>query len=483
MRSMLVWSKILLAISTYWVLVVSQARGKTQSEPDAPWSRVEKRADLTNHTRLFEGMRFSDGPSVTRACLTCHPEAATQVMKTSHWNWLGEPQTLPGRSEPVRIGKRNLMNNFCISIESNWPKCTVCHAGYGWQDERFDFANQELVDCLVCHDRSGTYAKTLAGIPEKDIDLMLVAKSVGPPTRDNCGWCHFNGGGGDAVKHGDLDGSLAKPVERIDIHMGRLDFQCTQCHRTREHRISGKMISVNTSDSNQIGCTDCHSRSPHRIERINRHAGALACQSCHVPEVAKFQATKVAWDWSTAGRDTQQNDPHRYLKAKGSFLYVKKLIPKYMWFNGRVDRYLKGDRINPDEVVHINLPMGRIEEPDAKIWPFKVHRAKQPYDVENAYLLVPKTWGAGGYWTDFDWNQAAELGSEASGLPFSGKMGFVETDMVWKLTHMVAPARDALRCVDCHAGSGRMDWLSLGYDGDPALVGGRKHRRQLLRNQ
>ena len=36
------------------------------------------------------------------------------------------------------------------------------------------------------------------------------------PTRLNCGGCHFNGGG-NAVKHGDLDSSLFYPTERIDV--------------------------------------------------------------------------------------------------------------------------------------------------------------------------------------------------------------------------------------------------------------------------
>ncbi len=40
------------------------------------------------------------------------------------------------------------------------------------------------------------------------------------PERQNCGACHFNGGGGDGVKHGDLDTSLTKPNKALDVHMG-----------------------------------------------------------------------------------------------------------------------------------------------------------------------------------------------------------------------------------------------------------------------
>ena len=60
---------------------------------------------------------------------------------------------------------------------------------------------------------------------------------------DNCGTCHFYGGGGDAVKHGDLDSSMAYPEKDIDIHMGLdgQDFACQECHVTKEHIIPGQL--------------------------------------------------------------------------------------------------------------------------------------------------------------------------------------------------------------------------------------------------
>ncbi len=55
------------------------------------------------------------------------------------------------------MGKNGLtLNNFCISIHSNEPRCASCHVGYGWKDASFDFSSEEKVDCLVCHDRTGT---------------------------------------------------------------------------------------------------------------------------------------------------------------------------------------------------------------------------------------------------------------------------------------------------------------------------------------
>ena len=33
--------------------------------------------------------------------------------------------------------------------------------------------------------------------------------------------------------------------------------------------------------------------------------------------------------------------------------------------------------------------------------------------------------------------------------------------------HEVRPADQALRCLDCHGHSGRLDWQALGYEADP----------------
>ncbi|MCZ7673337.1 MAG: hypothetical protein M5U34_42600 [Chloroflexi bacterium] len=114
-------------------------------------------------------------------------------------------------------------------------------------------------------------------------------------------------------------------------------------------------------------------------------------------------------------------------------------MPDYDWFNGTVDRYLLGDTLDPTQVTSLNQPLGDITDPAAKIWPFKIHLAKQPFDTTYNYLLQPKTVGEGGFWTDFDWDQALRLGSETAGMAYSGNFDFAPTSMHWNLSHMVAP--------------------------------------------
>ncbi len=442
---------------------------------DEPWSAVPLRPPHTDHSELMKGP-YETGQDVTEACLECHEDAGNEMIQTVHWKWEGDPVLLPGRDEPVTIGKKNQINNFCIGIQGNWTGCTRCHTGYGWDDADFDFADETSVDCLACHEQTGTYVKSNAGLPSEGVDLVAAAQSVATPTRLNCGGCHFNGGGGNAVKHGDLDSSLFYPTENIDVHMGRHDFQCVDCHWTENHEISGHSISVSTDDVKSFDCTLCHSEAVHEDDRITAHVDSVACQTCHIPEGAIRDATKMDWDWSTAGQDIEE-DPHEYLKIKGSFVYERNFMPEYEWFNGKADRYLLGDEMDPSETTVLNEPLGDITDPTAKIWPFKVHTASQIYDTNYNILLQPKTVGEGGYWTDFDWDQAARLGAEAAGIPYSGQYGFAPTEMYWSLTHLVQPTEKALQCADCHSENGRMDWEALGYYGDPMNWGGRQSQK------
>ena len=211
---------------------------------------------------------------------------------------------------------------------------------------------------------------------------MDAAKSVHAPTAGNCGKCHFDGGGGNNVKHGDLDESLRFPSAELDVHMGEHNFVCTDCHKTADHQIKGKLVADNytVDPKEQVACTDCHAADLHEDERINMHVKSVACQTCHIPATALKDPTKMYWDRSTAGQDRPE-DHYSYLKIKGSFVYENDVQPTYAWFNGNLDyRYIIGDKIDPSQTTVLDQPDGDIKDPTAKIFPFKVHVANQPYD-------------------------------------------------------------------------------------------------------
>ncbi|MDR9502399.1 MAG: tetrathionate reductase family octaheme c-type cytochrome [Desulfurivibrionaceae bacterium] len=436
---------------------------------------------------------FATPMDVTKKCLECHEDAAKEVMGTSHWTWELE-QEIDGKM--VKRGKRNVLNNFCISIKSNWERCTSCHVGYGWKDASFDFSDESRVDCLVCHDTSGEYKKAAgapagAGMPpgytgkkkydKNPVDLVKVAQNVGTPQRDDCLACHANGGGGNNVKHGDIDMSLLNPDKDIDIHMAveGNNFSCQECHQTSEHKIAGNSLIVSPMGTTPVNCENCHD-GEHKSGIINKHTASVACQTCHIPTFAKKYATKMSWDWSKAeqGKAVEKDeDGHKvYIPKKGRFTYEQNVTPEYRWYNGTAGVYQLGDKIDPSQVTKLNYPLGDINDKNAKIMPFKVHTGKQIYDAKNNYLITPKVFGFKGdpeaFWVNFDWDKAAEAGMRASGLEYSGEYGFTATETYWSINHMVTAKSDALKCNDCHGSEGRLDWQALGYKGDPRKVKG-----------
>ena len=450
----------------------------------------------------FEALKgpFKSGPEVTKACLSCHNLAAHQVMDSLHWK-LDTVSPTTGK----RLGKMHAVNNFCGSPISNEPRCTSCHIGYGWKDKHFDASKEENVDCLACHDTTGTYKKvaTDAGHPlyePREIppgsgkivqppDLTKIAKHVGKPGRENCGSCHFYGGGGDAVKHGDLDSSMGKPKKVLDVHMGTdgQNMVCADCHTFNNHQPSGSRYTTRATDPHGIDlpkddhdratCQSCHGQVPHKKAKLNDHTDRVACQTCHIPEFARGGiATKTWWDWSTAGKRGPDGKPLfikdekgrlTYSAEKGDFEYGENVRPTYKWYNGIVRHMNFDDKIDDSKVLEVNPVEGAANDPKARIWPFKVMRGKQPYDTVNKTLIVNHVFGNDdtSLWSNFDYTKSIPAGMSYAGLPYSGKFGFIETEMNWFITHMVAPKENAVPCGDCHTKSpeGRLAGLKDFY--------------------
>ncbi len=487
-------------LATGWCLSVIGLALAVGAQADAP-----KKASTADHTKFEElQVAFATGPDVTKACLGCHTEAAAQIHDSIHWTWeYDHPET------GQKLGKKYVLNNFCGTLVSNFPRCTSCHAGYGWKDGSFDFSAKENVDCLVCHDTTGTYVKfpTGAGHPPyedtpfmgkviKAPDLTNVAQHVGKTSRATCGACHFTGGGGDAVKHGDMDTSLAKPAKSLDVHMDvdGLNYSCATCHTFINHQQAGSRYLMSAKDTvgvavpgvkeTRASCESCHGLEPHPgtvNNKLNDHVDKVACQTCHIPAFARGgKATKVWWDWSSAGEKGPDGKPlvkkdeqgHVvYDGMKGDFRFAEDVVPEYFWFDGSVRFTMVGDPIDTAGVVQLNSLKGGYADPNARIWPFKVMRGKQPYDTGNDILLAGHLFGKdeAAFWKNFDWGKALAFGmaeAKAAGVTdadFSGDYGFIETEMFWPITHMVAPADEALGCADCHAKDGRLANLTGFY--------------------
>ena len=424
----------------------------------------KKPVPSVDHNKLeVLNKEFESPQEVTEACISCHTERHKEVMASSHWNW-ERVAYIEGRGITA-IGKKNILNNFCIGSNANEQACAKCHIGFGMSNDHFDFENARNVDCMVCHDNSEEYFKgsALAGYPDKTVNLHKVAQSVGRPKKNNCGACHFYSGGGNNVKHGDLEEGLLTADRDVDVHMAAngMNMECVTCHTAENHRMLGKLYSVSSENVSRSSCEQCHTDFPHVKKTLNRHMAKVSCQACHIPEYAKVNATKMSWEWSKAGelkdgKPYHEEDSlgnHTYLSIKGKFTWGRNVTPDYIWFNGTADHYILGDSITGIP-VQMNTLNGSYADPESKIIPVKIHRGDQIYDKKYNYLVQPKLFapqkGDSAFWQDFDWGKASEAGMKRVGLPFSGDYAFVETEMYWPVNHMVAPKEKSVQCIECH---------------------------------
>lgn len=479
---------VLCVLSTCWIGFLFFMPVVSFANPDgeAPGLELARQAVKTTRPPInadhskFNALKkkFDSGPEITKACLSCHTEAAKQLKKTLHWTWI-DPNSKPDN----RMGKAAYsLNNFCISSNKMRDHhCNECHIGWNTQGKK------TAIDCMRCHGQKKInwevtfedyeyFSKSKdpeerAMAQDVQEEIQEAVQSVGRPTRRNCGSCHFSGGGGDGVKHGDLDPSLIRPSRVVDVHMGYdgQDFECTRCHTTIAHKVAGRIYGTPASKTRKsllendlelkIMCESCHSNKPHAANsKLNDHTDKVACQACHVPKVAKVLPVQTWWDWSKAGKkkDGKPYDVEGpfgkpvYQSTRGETRWEKNIFPEYYWFNGAIKGVTAKDIIDPSMVVKLAWPEGSKKDKNARIFPFHVHRGKQPYDEENNTMATPLLSGEHGYWTTFDWQDSIRRGAKDLDLPFSGKIGFVATSYVFPSTHMVAPKEEAVECSACH---------------------------------
>jgi hypothetical protein len=83
---------ILIPIILFWPRDTG-AKGAPVADPAAS---LPAHRPHTDHKHLLSGP-FETGQDVTAACLECHPNAASELMKTTHWTWESKPFDVPWR--------------------------------------------------------------------------------------------------------------------------------------------------------------------------------------------------------------------------------------------------------------------------------------------------------------------------------------------------------------------------------------------------
>lgn len=456
---------------------------------------------------------LSDNPSIkeiTKNCLKCHEEKGKEVLNSVHFKWGGHSPQVSGYEHSIELGLHTILNNYMIGTGPNLPYCAACHIGFGWVKAPINLNDPKQIDCLVCHDTAGKYKKDPfgGGFPDPEVNLREVAESVGLPNRKNCGSCHFYSDGGPNIKHGDLSPNLIMPSPDYDVHMGAFQMVCQDCHWTKSHKILGRSLTAPASEG-ELTCQRCHSKNPHKIAgllgpHLDNHIKSISCETCHIPIIAKEYPTRIYVDFSKAGLESfklpkeEKDLIYKYDKKIGLEIWKKNYIPAYRWYDGKRKVYKLGDKIKTDGKIILNEIEGDRKNPNAKIYPFKIQKANQPYDKEERTLVVPKFYD--GFWNHFNWEKAVKEGMEYLGMPYSGNIGFIETEMYTSIHHSVVPKKKSLGCTDCHSKEAVrcsrchkraqemelpdhyrksypnlkfLDFEKLGYEEDPAITGGR----------
>lgn len=436
----------------------------------------------------------------TKTCLECHEHEARTFFDSRHYQWRGgapDPDKLRADRDES-LGKLTTINDFCTTPGYQWigevvnsegkvlaRGCSACHAGLGKLPGREPTREQlENMDCLICHAsgyRRNLYATEDGGWEWRPIlynnqeGMDSVSKRISLPDRSMCLRCHSASGGGPNFKRGDIEYALKDPDFEHDVHMssrkeGGQDMWCIDCHINDEHthRMIGRGVDMAANDRPDLnidcnrGCHEGYSHSESDDADIDKH-GRLACQTCHIAEFARDEATDMFRDWSNLHFD----------EDKGKYMYFQKLeydvVPVYAWYNG--NRYVQA----PGKPVHRNaqgevtmiLPEGSRDDPNSMIAPFKLHRGRLPVLNEQGWLApltteelyvhgnpdkavvdgVKHWYGLDVGIEDFEW---------------------VDTIRYMGIYHSVQPAEDAVACADCHSEGGRMDWQALGYEADPS---------------
>ena len=197
--------------------------------------------------------------------------------------------------------------------------CGKCHVAYRPPHK---YASAEMaipeIDCLICHaavygaewddpdniaqygDNPEPHARevfVLDGANSWSQDRSLkTAESVGNlPQAESCLRCH---------EHGFSGYKRAAPFHAsTDVHAAA-NVDCRDCHTMERHKIArGNYVSDGVAnDMPEVGvdcALSCHGGSPHsalNAEVLNRHITNVACESCHIPEMAgEGNIARRAW--------------------------------------------------------------------------------------------------------------------------------------------------------------------------------------------
>ncbi|BDG05236.1 hypothetical protein [Anaeromyxobacter oryzae] len=269
---------------------------------------------------------MTTGPAVTAACIKCHEAEADQLLGSNHFTWLGS-SNLVGKTTPSSIGKRNVINNFCVATASNEARCMQCHPSYSsapvkdpatgaiapntgpmylWTANAA--VDKGRIDCLVCHASLGTsrYVKGPAGFGQPWVandgacfpscaanQICSTKDSAGNPWSDGKAYCRAPVAATEIVPALQAAANSVGATQRAN---------CGFCHFTAgggDNVKMGDLGSALTSPTADVDvhmgsqasyaprrCADCHESGSHTLRGTGLSIpvddeGRLTCTDCH----------------------------------------------------------------------------------------------------------------------------------------------------------------------------------------------------------
>ncbi len=494
-------------------LVVTSVYADEENE-ESYYTPTERRK--IDHTEYWQdaGITSYNGSAT---CILCHEDEVYEVFHSYHYQMANNITDIAG-VESIYFGGRYAYNDFCGAIFWNGevnvnyigkailkappPEysdlqgtfiasgCSMCHGVSMGLIPSTEPTPEQLgnIDCLACHADPNVYFAGGPGVVKFGYKVVyrdengtwrymvnpnisvwdLAANIYDKPTNVNCLVCHAFSGGGPHYKRPNLSPDLMRNVSReFDVHLAA-GLSCIDCHQVEDHKFPTKSADTWSREGDNVPtCTQCHGDEPHEGVKgwfLNKfHLEKVACQTCHIPYIAHGDyPTDVYRNWS---------DPEfvpEAAKYEPSLDLQSMIEPVYLWYNGTREVYLYPQPVTPDENGYITYvkPLGDKDDPNSKIYPFKLHYAVVPYS-ETGKAPIPIKVGV--VFATGNVTKAIEIGSKISGLEWQGDWAILVRYM--QVNHGVVPAEKALSCFNCHGPTvKRMPWPELGYGHFPEIA-------------
>ncbi|MCL6472279.1 MAG: hypothetical protein K6T91_05640 [Firmicutes bacterium] len=414
--------------------IIAQAGGYVLKEGEGcEVCHTEKDVDKPDHGKAMQNI---GGYTGSETCLKCHVNAAKQIGSSAHGMLKTKVAHVPGIKVPMGMASK-AVNPMALNLWASLTPlkdgtmksgtCGNCHVGGS------NLPTPEMaapVDCLVCHaekyDFSKRHVEKVGNVFKWNYEQgPEVAASVGKPKAEYCYRCHED-------HMAETRGTKYEP--EADVH-AEAGMSCQSCHVTISHKIAkGNVADLMANDIPElsVSCTSCHVDFKHENKNIDTHLSRLACQTCHIGKVGGYWVQD-----KTKGQDDNNDGVFEDTKVH------KEGYPTYFWFNGTA--------------TDKNLPVGSRTDKKAKIFPFKVITVISGVDPNTK---LPVASAAGVYSKTGDFAAAVKAAAASKGLP-EPKWIPLKSNKVQQLDHQIQ--KIGVKCNDCHAKKGIMDFKALGY--------------------